>query len=872
MKWYMETLQDVIKNLSSNVQTGLTEDQVKKALEQYGENQIEGKKKKPFIAKFFEQLKDYMVIILIIAAVVSFVIALMSAEGDFIDSIIIIGIVILNALLGVMQEGNAEKALDALKSMSAPNAKVIRGGVVKQLEASKLVPGDIIQLDAGDFVPADARLIESASLKCEESALTGESVPVDKYADKTPKDNAPLGDRLNMVYSGCSVTYGRAKAIVVSTGMNTEMGKIAQLLNKETEELTPLQQKLNQLGKYLGILAIVACVIIFVVGILKGETVMDMVMTSISLAVAAIPEGLTAVVTIVLALGIQRMVKQNAIIRKLPAVETLGSASVICSDKTGTLTQNKMTVKKVWPENGNLLSMEDKLTDEALNILKLGTLCNDGKIESNGQLIGDPTETAIVAAALKNGMAKSTLDEQNKRIGEIPFDSNRKLMTTIHMMDGKTIVIVKGGFDVLLPRCISPNYAIASKINEEMAQEALRVLAVAYKNIDHVPDDMSSEALENELTFLGLIGMIDPPREESKIAVETCKKAGIKTVMITGDHILTASAIASELGILKDKSEAISGEELAKMSDQQLKADVEKYAVYARVSPEDKIRIVKAWQSNGKVVSMTGDGVNDAPALKAADIGCAMGITGTDVAKGAADMVLTDDNFSTIVEAVRQGRGIYSNIKKTVEFLLGSNLGEVLTVFFAMIVGWGSPLMAIHLLLINVVTDAFPAFAIGVENVDKDIMKQKPIPKDEGIFANNLGIKIAFQGIMFAALTLSGYYIGSFVSLGGATPSHQLGQTISFLVLSLASLVHAWNCRSKYSLFKIGFFSNKQMVYACCISLTIILCAVFIAPVREVFKLSSLPLDYWILVLGLSIAPLVIFEIIKLFLNKKVEA
>ncbi len=870
---FIISIEELLSKYNVTKESGHTASKAEELLSANGENILQGKKPRSVIQKFFDQLKDYMVIILLLAAAISFLVALTEPEGEFIDSIIILAIVILNAILGVQQESKAEKALDALKDMSAPTAKVIRDNIVSEIPSSKIVVGDIVLLEAGDFIPADGRIIESASLKCEESALTGESVPVEKDADAIVSENAGIGDRINMVYSGCSVTYGRAKIIITSTGMKTEMGKIAELLDNELSETTPLQQKLNQLGKYLGILAVLICTVIFAVGMLQNIPAMEMFMTSVSLAVASIPEGLTAVVTVVLAIGVQNMVKKNAIIRRLPAVETLGSASVICSDKTGTLTQNRMTVQSVWSVGEEISPINNEMPKTSSDVIRFGTLCNDGQLVKEGEEIhhiGDPTETAIVAAALEIGMEKSTLDVEYERIAEIPFDSDRKLMSTVHRMDGKIIVAVKGGYDVLLKRCVGADVAAADIVNNTMAEKAMRVLAVAYKEISECPSEVTSENLENGLTFLGLIGMIDPPREESKQAVAVCKEAGIKTVMITGDHIMTAAAIAKEIGILSENDKAITGHELSLMSEEELIKNIEDYRVYARVSPEDKIRIVKAWQKHGAVVAMTGDGVNDAPALKAADIGCAMGITGTDVAKGAADMVLTDDNFSTIVEAVRSGRGIFSNITKTIQFLLGSNLGEVVTVFFAMIFGWGSPLLAIHLLLVNVITDALPALALGMEKVDDDIMKKLPIPKNQGIFANGLGFIIGLYGFMVGIITLTGYYIGSFVELSPLFPaSREVGMTMAFLVLALSQLTNAYNCRSTHSVFKIGVFSNSSMNKAFIGSFVIVMLIYFVPFLAEIFEIVPLSGMHWGLVGFLAFSPLIIVEIIKFVLGKK---
>ena len=757
---HSKTREEVLKSLSSNAERGLTSSQVAELQGKFGPNKLSEGKKKTNLQRFLEQFKDVMIIILLLAAAVSFVVACFGHDPmEFFEPALILLIVVLNAVLGVVQESKAEKALDALKNMSAPHARVLRDGAEQVIDASGLVPGDIIRLEAGDFVPADARLLKSAGLKSEESALTGESVPSEKDAEAAVEEKAPLGDRDNMVFSGCSVTYGTATAVVTGTGMQTEMGKIAGMLAGEQDTQTPLQQKLSQLGKYLGFVALAACAVIFVVGLINGIHVLEIFMTSVSLAVSAIPEGLPAIVTIVLAIGVQRMVKKNALIRRLPAVETLGSASVICSDKTGTLTQNRMTLTKVWVEGQQgLEAVSEGNSQMARHLLTLGALCCDGSVtygaDGKETHIGDPTETAILVAAHKNGLEQEALNGKYPRLGELPFDSDRKLMTSVNQMEGKTVVIVKGAFDVMAARCVKGDLEAAREKNDEMSRQALRVLAVGYKVIPSLPEELTSEALENGLTLLGLVGMIDPPRPEAKAAVATCRKAGIKPVMITGDHVVTASAIAKELGILGPEDRAITGAELDAMDDKALDENVEHIAVYARVSPENKIRIVKAWQKKGQVVSMTGDGVNDAPALKAADIGCAMGITGTDVAKGAADMTLTDDNFATIVDAVREGRGIYANIRKVVGFLLGTNIGEVLTVFFAMILWRKTPLLSMQLLWINLVTDSLPAIALGMEAVEPDVMDHPPKPKSEGIFAHGLGLRIVLQGVMFALLSL----------------------------------------------------------------------------------------------------------------------
>lgn len=855
--------EDLLKELRTSLEAGLSSQEAQQRLGQYGENKLAEKKKKTNLQRFLEQFKDAMIIILLLAAAVSFVVACFGHDPmEFFEPLLILLIVVLNAVLGMVQEAKAEKALDALKSMSAPHARVLRDGKEQVIDAAQLVPGDVIRLEAGDFIPADARLLKSVSLKSEESALTGESVPSEKDAAALVEEKAPLGDRSNMVFSGCSVTYGTATAVVTGTGMNTEMGKIAGLLEGEEEGQTPLQQKLAQLGKYLGFVALAACAVIFVVGLINGINVLEIFMTAVSLAVSAIPEGLPAIVTIVLAIGVQRMVRKNALIRRLPAVETLGSASVICSDKTGTLTQNRMTLVKLWV-NGEpeLETVSASNTQAARELLRYGALCCDGSVvykeDGTEQHIGDPTETSILVAAHKNGMEQDELNRQYPRLAELPFDSDRKLMTSVNQIDGKIVAIVKGAFDMMAARCVSGDLEAAKEKNDEMSRGALRVLAVGYKFLEKAPEDPTSEELENGLTLLGLVGMIDPPRPEAKAAVATCRQAGIKPVMITGDHVVTASAIAKELGILGDGDKAITGAQLDAMTEEQLDQEVEHISVYARVSPENKIRIVKAWQRKGQVVSMTGDGVNDAPALKAADIGCAMGITGTDVAKGAADMTLTDDNFATIVDAVREGRGIYANIKKVVGFLLGTNIGEVLTVFFAMILWHKTPLLSMQLLWINLVTDSLPAISLGMEAVEADVMDHKPKPKSEGIFAHGLGIQVVLQGCMFALLTLAAFVLGQ--RFGG---SLEAGQTMAFMVLALTQIVQSFNMRSQRSLFAIGPFSNKKLNGAALLSLALV-CLVLFTPVRVAFRLVLLPGWLYLVGLGLILVPLPVMELAK---------
>lgn len=864
--WYTMSAEDVQAQLGTTSEKGLSEAQVEELRATHGSNKLKEKPKKTLAQRFFEQLKDFMVIVLIIAAFVSAVVSLNSGES-LVEPLIIVAIVILNAVLGVVQESKAEAALEALQKMSSPHSKVMRNGEVKIIESHEIVPGDIIILEAGDSIPADGRIIECASLKCDESALTGESVPVEKDANAVIAATAPLGDRINMVYSGCSVSYGRAVIVATTTGMSTEMGKIASLLANEEDGETPLQKKLNQLGKYLGLLALGICAIIFVIGLISKMPPLEIFMTAVSLAVAAIPEGLTAVVTIVLAMGVQRMVKRRAIIRKLPAVETLGSASVICSDKTGTLTQNRMTLVKAWAAgDAQVTSLDEEVGSAVRRLIKLSALCCDGKVEKgeNGELVsvGDPTETAIVAAQLNIDVPKSELDATCPRVAEIPFDSDRKLMTTVHNIGGKIISITKGAPDILISRCSEIDSETASTINGEMGRDALRVLAVGCKQLDAVPENPTSEELENGLSFVGLVGMIDPPRQEAKDAIKVCGEAGIRTVMITGDHIVTACAIARDLGILREGDEAISGTELAAMSDEELYKNIRKYSVYARVTPNDKIRIVKAWQAAGEVVSMTGDGVNDAPALKAADIGCAMGITGTDVAKGAADVTLTDDNFATIVEAVKEGRGIFDNIKKAVRFLLSCNFGEIITVFLSMLIYQEAPLAAMHLLLVNLVTDSLPALALGVEPAEPDLMHRRPRSKDESILTKPDIVTTILGGVMIGLLTLAAFIIGY---NSGEGANLEVGRTMAFGVLALSQLMSVLTIRTGHTIFSKDFFNNNTMLLAEAASIIITLAVMLIPGLStHVFEFVQLDGIMWLWIVLLSLVPIVVTEIIKL--------
>ncbi len=868
MSWHNLSVAETLKKLGTNIDKGLSEEEAIKRIENFGANVLTEKKKKSFWSKLIAQFNDFMIITLLIAAAVSFGLSIIEGNTDFTDSIIILIIVILNAILGLTQEAKAEKSLEALKNMSAPMAKVKRDSKIITINTSDVVPGDILILETGDFVPADARLISSTNLKLEESALTGESIPVEKDAKVVLKENTLLADRINMVLATTSVSYGHGIAVAVETGMNTEVGKIAEMILVDEESETPLQKKLSDVGKTLGTGAIFICLAVFIIGTLHHIPPFEMFITSVSLAVAAIPEGLPAIVTIMLAIGVQKMVKENAIVKRLPAVETLGCASVICSDKTGTLTQNKMTVIKL-SDGMYALNPKDK---ESKFILSLGALCSNAELEQTDSFnaIGEPTEVAIVIAAANAGELKNDLEKQFPRLNEVPFDSSRKLMSTIHkLQNGKYRVITKGASDILIDKCthvynngkikIIDNTA-KEKIkfyNYQMGEEALRVLAVAYKDINSLPSKINDSEIEKGLIFVGLIGIIDPPRKEVRKAVRDCYEAGIKPVMVTGDHIITACAIAKQLGILKSGEKAITGNELNKLSDNELSKNIYDYSVFARVTPEHKVRIVKAFQRNGAVVAMTGDGVNDAPALKSADIGCAMGKNGTDVAKGAADIILTDDNFATIVSAVKEGRWIYSNIIKSMHFLLSSNIGEILTIFIGIMLGWPSPLLAIHLLWVNLVTDSLPAIALGVDPPDKDLMKHKPRNPRKNLFADGLWWKIIIEGCMIGAISLLAFSIGTNMF------DKEIARTMSFSVLSLSQLVHAFNMRSEHSLFKINIFSNKYLVGALLAGIILQSSVILISPLAKIFKVTALNLQQWLIVALLSFVPIVLVELQK---------
>ena len=864
--WQTLEKNDVIRRLNTKEREGLTEEEVKIRQEKYGKNKLKDKKKESIIIKFIKQFNDFMIITLIIASIISAVISKMQGENDYVDSIIIIGIVIFNALMGVIQEAKAEKSIEALKQMTPQITKVIRNGKTTEINAEDLVKGDIVILETGNFIPADCRIIESHNLKIEESSLTGEAEPSLKEANIICKKDIPLGDMKNMAFMASTVVNGTGKAIVTETGMETKVGQIANMIIEDEAPETPLQKKLGEVGKILGIACLAICIIIFIIGLIKKIEPIEMFMTAVGLAVAAIPEGLPAIVTIMLSIGVTKMAKRNSIIRKLPAVETLGSSNVICSDKTGTLTQNKMKVVEVKSKNPKF-------------IITMATLCTDCEItvENNQEkVIGEPTEKAIVEEGLHIGCNKKETEKIFQRINEIPFDSNRKMMTTIHRIGSKYRIICKGAPDVLLDKCTKEVLEIGDsqdikvktldklKIkneNEQMAHKALRVIAVAFKDVTELPSKIDSSTIENNLTFVGLIGMIDPPREGVKEAVKTCKTAGIKTVMITGDHLETAKAIAKDLGILNNGEKAITGQELDKMTQEQLEKNIKEYSVFARVTPEHKVRIVKAWQRNGAVVAMTGDGVNDSPALKNANIGIAMGRNGTDVAKNAADIILTDDNFVTIVEAVKQGRNIYDNIKKAVHFLLSTNIGEIVTIFVGLILGLKSPLLAIQLLWINLVTDSLPAIALGLEKPEKDIMQRKPIDSKKGIFANGLWNKIILEGTMIGVLTLVAF------SIGNKYYTLEVARTMAFLSIGFLELIHSINVKNEKSIFETGLFENKYLVGSFVLGIFVQAIVVVVPAFAKVFEVVPLSLTQWIITIAISILPIPVIE-----LQKKIDS
>ncbi len=873
MDWHSKSVSQTADILKSDAANGMNDSAARKLLEKHGENRLEGKKKASLLRRFLAQFSDFCVIILFIACIISFLTSLMEGSRDFVEPIVILMIVILNAAIGVFQEQRAEKAIEALKKMSAPTACVVRSGVIKKIDAAQLVPGDLIMLESGDMVPADARLVSSNGLKVQESSLTGESVPCEKTAEAVCKADCPIAERKNMIFSSTTVISGNCTAIVTETGMATQVGKIAHLLASEESPQTPLQQRLGRIGKALGVGALVICAFVFLLGLVRKSGILPSFMLSVSLAVAAIPEGLPAIVTIVLSMGVQRMAKSNAIIRHLPAVETLGAATVICSDKTGTLTQNKMTVTQIRNISGEIAVD----SAEGRSILLMGALCNNSRTAKKGRTVtfsGDPTETAILSAAYEAGERVFFFEKEYPRLHETPFTSERKMMSTVNSFGAGARLTVKGAPDVVLELCThavtgggvsalsqSQRRRIMQQ-NEQMAKDALRVIAVAYRSSAGAADNE-----ENRLIFAGLIGMTDPPRPEAARAVATCKRAGIIPVMITGDHIVTACAVAKKLGILEDGLSAVTGNELDLMSDERLAEIIKNCRVFARVSPEHKVRIVKAFRARGEIVAMTGDGVNDAPALKAADIGCAMGKGGTDVAKNAADMILTDDNFATIVKAVEQGRGIFDNIKKAVHFLLGTNIGEILAVFAASLMGLEAPLIPIQLLWVNLVTDSLPAMALGTEMIEKDIMKRPPVSPKKGFFSDGLWMDISLEGMLIGTLTVLAYLMGSLAF--GENSSVILGRTMAFCTLSFCEITHAVNMRSSMPLFKAGIFSNRMMNIAVVMCSAVQASVVIFPPLADVFGVTALTGTQWATVAGLSLVPLITGEIGKTVYTRK---
>ena len=853
--WETLRKEEVIRELKTDKKEGLNYEEVKLRQVKYGKNKLEDKPKESILTKFIKQFNDFMIIILIIASIVSAGISFFQHENDYIDSVIIIAIVVLNAIMGVIQEEKAQKAIEALNKMTPPKAKVIRENKISEINAEELVPGDLIILEAGSYVPADCRLIESHNLKIEESSLTGETEPVLKDSDMICKRNISLGDKLNMGFMASIVVNGTGKAIVTNIGMNTNVGKIANMIIENESPETPIQKKLGQVGKTLGIVCLAICLFIFVIGIIKNIDPIEMFMTSVGLAVAAIPEGLPAIVTIMLSIGVTKMAKKNSIIRKLPAVETLGSSSVICSDKTGTLTKNEMTVVEVDSRNQDF-------------VLELATMCTDADLKyENGkyEISGEATEKAILNAGMKNGKNKIELYQKMPRVNEIPFSSERKMMTTIHRNGDKYRIITKGAPDILIDRCTkeinssSIGKANIKSNNLQMAKKALRVLAVAYKDIDRLPSKIDSNSIEENLTFVGLIGMIDPPRDNVKEAIRTCKHAGIKTVMITGDHIETAKAIAKDLGILMPKDLTITGQELNNMLQEELEKKIKDCSVFARVTPEHKVRIVKAWQKTGAVVAMTGDGVNDSPALKKADIGIAMGKNGTDVAKNAADMILADDNFVTIVEAVKQGRNIYDNIRKAIHFLIATNIGEIVVILLGIILGFKSPLLAIQLLWVNLVTDSLPAIAIGLEPPEENIMRRRPVNSKKSIFSDGLWGKIIVEGLMIGMLTLVAF------SIGNKYYNLETGRTMAFISIGLLELVHSFNIKSEKSILKTNIFENKFLILSFILGVFVQTIVVIIPTLASIFDLVSLNSTQWIITILISILPIPIIELQKWF-------
>ena len=909
MLWVKDSIEGVLQKLETNPDTGLGNDAVQARLNKYGFNEFEDEKKETLFQKILHHLLEIPTLILIAAAVIATVAALLDTQGDYGAANasdwakvgVILLIVVINIVLGLYQESKAEKALEALKRMNSFKTTVIRAGIKQIIEANQLVPGDIIELNAGDVITADSRLLEASSLQVEEAALTGESQPADKDATAVIEENVPLGDRINMVYSGCLVTGGRAKAVVVETAMETEMGKIARLLNDTKKQLTPLQLRLKQLAKRISVIALISGVGMFVVGFaVWGNAAIDMLLLATALGVAAVPETLPIIVTMILSYGVFNMVRKKTIIRRIPAIETIGNTSVICSDKTGTLTLNKMKIQQLWHVDHEPVAAASDFCEAQLHLLEMFASCSNATIEivhdemrkhdEDEHVVGDPTEIAIIRLLHDKGLTRVDAERKYPRVFELPFDSARKRMTTIHHVDDGYIVVTKGAFDRLPVKWDETLYKKAVEIHDSFAEKALRVLAVGYKHYDKMPDDLSEEALESDQKFLGMVGMIDPPRPESKDAVARAAAAGIKTVMITGDHIGTAIAIAKEIGIMQEGDRAITGAELSEMNEVDLVAQVRGISVYARVSPEDKLRIVHAWAAHNEVIAMTGDGVNDAPALKAADVGAAMGITGTEVTKSAADMIITDDNFATIVDAIAEGRTSYDNIRKTIQFLLGVNFAEIFVLLAGMLILGRTVITALQILIINVVYDGIPGFFLAFEKAEPGVMNRKPLPKNAGVFAQGVGVFIAFRAITFSVLTLTAFIIGSFVQVVPASPGDLLyipwdgtwtiealryggnfavGVTMAFMILSWASTIDTFNTRTQQSIFKAGFLSNKGVFFAVTGALAFSVMVALTPPFMTIFNVVYVSAYHWMIMIGLALMQLFAVEILKLVMRRR---
>ena len=870
--WYNKDQQTVLKMLTTDESSGLTSEEALSKQIDFGKNEFDKAKKESLVSKILHQLKDISTIILLIAVALSFILAIKEGSG-FLEPVVILSIVILNIVLAITQESSAEKSLEALINMNTPTCLVLRDGIQKEISSTDLVPGDIVILKAGDLVPADGRLLKSVDLHIDESSLTGESEASEKNSDLIDQEKVGIGDQNNMVFSGCLVTAGNGVCVITETGMHTQMGKIAGYLNNTHKMMTPLQARLNKIGKIISLLAIISAIMLLAVGLLRGESAWHLIMSAVSLAVAAVPETLSLIVTLSLSNGVKKMVDKNAIIRKLSAVETLGSTSVICSDKTGTLTQNQMTVMKLWSKSEETIAATEKFSSIQLLMLDQLSLASNATVEideqGNKHLIGDATEKAIMKLMDIKGRRKEDVTALWPRLKEIPFSSSRKRMTTIHEdPDGGYLVLSKGALDWMPLLQDSAEEEITKQIHDAFTKEALRVIAIAQKHIDILPEDDELESVENDLILIGLIGIIDPPRPESKTAIAAAKKAGIRTVMITGDHISTATAIAKDIGLLNDGEKVITGEQLSEMSDEELCNSIREYSVYARVTPEDKIRIVEAWQENGEVVVMTGDGVNDAPALKAADVGVAMGKNGTEVAKSAADMILADDNFASIVDAVHEGRNVFSNIRKTIYFLLVCNISEIIIMLGAQLIGWKFPVTPVMLLLINVLGDGIPGICLAKEVSDSRIMVRKPIGRNESFFNRNLIKVIVRQTIICSAIVLGGYYLGTYVvSSGNFTPSHEIGQSMSFLILGWSSILHVFTVRSRKSIIHYRMKENMPMVYSSIAMIVLFAFIVLIPGFGNIFGIEPIGLTHWLIVVSLSVLPTIVAEIGKFIDN-----